>query len=302
MDNNLEEKLNLIQKINTDDSRFILNVYEAYEKHKKDLENKTKQTSIILKDAFSKSSPNIIDLDEIYAKPYFYTKMRLHLGSIIETLLNSTKLDIVKNPAEFCKKLIFNKSTKKIKQIEEDKIDIADFIKILNKKKTENNTYNSGFIFIAKTIDEETLFKEEQLRKAIDIMNIDSKEKQYERIYDEVYSYMKKDFVANNYCDFQNNKCVAQRHFTLYPLNRKNGCCFTRVRTCPHLQKEGSCNVDCMACRLFSCPYLSRRGITYLANEFVLLKAFLNKKQRKHFVFDFYKPKEKVLKQLTKSK
>ena len=68
-----------------------------------------------------------------------------------------------------------------------------------------------------------SLFKEEQIKKAIEIINIDSSEKQYKKIYDEVYSYLKKDFIANNYCDFQNNKCITQRHFSLYPPCRKNG-------------------------------------------------------------------------------
>ena len=302
MNNNLNEKINILKKLNSDDSRFIINVYEAYLKHQENLENRIKCSSIILKDTFSKSSPNIIDLDQIYAAPYFYTQMRIKLNDIIEELLNANKSEIEKKPDTFCKKLIAKNISKKISKIEEDKIDIVDFIKILNKKKSENKNLNSGFIFIAKTVDEESVFKEEQLRKAIEIMNIDSKEKQYERIYDEVYSYLKSDFLANNYCDFQNNKCVAQRHFRFYPFNSKNGCCFTRIRTCPHLQKGGSCNVECMACRLFSCPHLSKKGITYLANEFVLLKAFLNKKQRKHFVFDFYKEKSKVLKKILKYK
>ncbi len=65
-------------------------------------------------------------------------------------------------------------------------------------------------------------------------------------------------------------------------------------------KKNGECNVECMACRLFSCPYLSKRGITYYASEFVLLKAFLTKKQRKHLVFDFYTTKSNVLKKVSK--
>ena len=39
MDNNLEEKINLLKNINTDDSRFIMNVYDAYHKLQKNLEN-----------------------------------------------------------------------------------------------------------------------------------------------------------------------------------------------------------------------------------------------------------------------
>ena len=298
MDNILGEKINLIRTMNTDDSRFIINVYDAYQKHEKDLKNKIKFTSIILKDEFSNSSPYVLDLDKIWCKPYFYTKMRIHLDGIIEKLSKSDKSEISKNSPKFCRQVIFHNFSKEFEK-SEDEIDVVDFIKMLTQKKFENPNYNTNFIFIAKQIDEETLFKEEQLKKAIEIINMNSKEKQYEKIYEEVYSYLKNNFVANNYCDFQNNKCIAQRHFTLYPINRKNGCCFTRIKTCPHLQKGGSCNVECMACRLFSCPYLSKRGITYYASEFVLLKAFLTRKQRKHLVFDFYKPKSEVIKKLS---
>lgn len=300
MENNLDNKINLIKSANTDDSRFIINVYEAYLKHKKELENKVKSTSIIIKKEFSKPIPNIVDLDLIWCKPYFYTTMRLHLDGIIDEISNADISQISKNTSQFCKKISLRHSSKRFKK-SDDEIDMVDFIKILNQKKLENPDYSTEFIFIANAIDEETLFKEDQLRKAIDIINTTSKEKQLEKIYEEVYSYLKEDFVANNYCDFSDNKCVAQRHFRAYPLNRKNGCCFTRIRTCPHLQKGGSCKVECMACRLFSCPYLSKRGITYYASEFVLLKAFLTKKQRKHIVFDFYKPKAKILKKISKS-
>jgi len=298
MDNNLEYKINLIKSINTDNSRFIVNVYEAYKINQQNFEMKINQSSIVLKSEFSDSS-NIIDLDKIWCKPYFYTKMRIHLDGIIEQILNTNESEISKNPSKFCKQAIFHNFSKQFIKSDSE-IDIVDFIKDLQQKKMVNQNENLEFTFIAQTINEETLFKEEQLKKAIEIINIDSKDEQYERIYNEVYSYLKQDFVSNNYCDFQNNKCVAQRHFTLYPFNRKNGCCFTRIRTCPHFQKGGSCNVECMACRLFSCPFLSKMGITYYASEFVLLKAFLTKKQRKHLVFDFYKSKEKVLKNIEK--
>ena len=108
-------------------------------------------------------------------------------------------------------------------------------------------------------------------------------------------AYLNSDFIQNNYCDFENNKCIAQRHFNFYPINRKNGCCFMEVRTCTHLNSNGTCKVECIACKLFACPYLSKKGIGYYANQFVLFKAFFTKEQRKHLVFDFYKPKAYVI-------
>lgn len=299
MEKNLDTIINLIKNCNTDDARFIINIYDAYQKHQKQVLEKIKATSIITKNDFSKTLSNIVDLDLIWCKPYFYTKMRLHLDTILERLLNADISQISKNTSQFCKNLSLCNSYKKFNK-PDNEIDIVDFIKSLNQNKLNNSNYNTQFIFIADKIDEETLFKEEQIKKAIDIINTNSAKEQLEKIYKEVYFYLKNDFVANSYCDFHNNKCVAQRHFRFFPLNIKNGCCFTRIKSCSHLQQDGSCNVECMACRLFSCPYLSKRGITYYASEFVLLKAFLNKKQRKHLVFDFYTPKGKVLSRISK--
>lgn len=297
MNNNLDKKIDLIQKINSDDSRFIINVYDSFQKNRINFENALKNSSIILKNEFSGSSISIIDLDSIWAKPYFYTKMRIHLQNILEQICNTNASEILKNPSKFCKHIISHNAKIEFKK-EIEQIDIVDFIQSLIKAKSVNSGEYFEFSFIAEEINEETLFKEEQIKKAIEIININSKEEQYEKIYEEVYSYLQRDFIANNYCDFKNNKCIAQRRFTFYPFNRKNGCCFTRIRTCPHLQKGGACNVECMACRLFSCPFLSKRGITYYANEIVLLKAFFNLKQRKHLVFDFYKSKTNVLKKI----
>lgn len=294
MNNNLDEKIDLIQNLNIDDSRFIVSVYTAYKKHQEVLDNKIKASSIIAKSNFMNPVPNIVDLDLIWCKPYFYTKMRLHLNSIIEKITNTSISKIAENPSLFCRKISISKISRNFKKSDSE-IDIVDFIKVLAQKKAENPDYNTDFIFIAEKIDEEAIFKKEHILKAIDIINTSSSKTQFEKIYNDVYSYLKEDFVANNFCDFQNNKCVSQRHFRTFPLNRKNGCCFTRIRTCPHLQNNGSCDVECMACRLFSCPYLSKRGIEYYAGDFVLLKAFLTKKQRKHLVFDFYASKEKVL-------
>lgn len=297
MNTNIEKKINLIKNTNTDNTRFIVNVYDSFLKYNADLKKQKTSSSVILKENFRNSFPIIVDLDKIYSKPYFYTKMRIHLNGIIEKIMNTDISIISKNPSKFCKSISLGKYTKNFEK-NDDEIDIVDFIQVLNQKKTENPDYNTELVFIANELDEETLFKEEQIKKAIEIININSKEEKYEKIYDEVYSYLTKNFISNNYCDFQNNKCVTQRHISFYPPCRKNGCCFTQIRTCKHLQKDGSCNVECMACRLFSCPYLSKRGISYFASEFVLLKAFLTKEQRHHLIFDFYKSKSEVLQKL----
>lgn len=292
MENILEEKKKIIKSIDTDDARFIIKVMEAFQKNEIEINAKMAYTRIILKDNQNFLEKNIIDLDKIWAKPYFYTRMRVKLEEIVTQVLTTDNSEIMKNPSKFCKKTIFNHAEKNFEK-PKNSIDIVEFIQSLDGDFLEN------YIFIAEKIDEETLFKENQIRKAIEIIKIKDLAERNSKIYDEVYEYLDKDFISNKYCDFKNNKCIAQRKYQIYPINRKNGCCFMQIRGCPNL-KEGNCTVQCLPCRLFACPYLTKRGIGYWANEIVLLKSFFNKEQRKHLVFDFYEPKMEILKKINR--
>lgn len=293
MEKELLDKLNIIKKLNTDDARFILNVFNSNNKKLANIKIYKESSTIILKKDYRNQTAQVIDLDKLWVKPYFHTTIRLSLNNIITTIKN---VPINKISKKFCKNLILDIQKPNFVK-SENEIDIVDFIKLLDDKKKQNQIESLDFVFIANKLDEETLFKEQQLKKAIDIISITDIKARNEKIYDEVYNDLQENFVSNHYCDFQNNKCVAQRHFTTYPVNFKNGCCFTQIRTCPNL-KNGQCMVKCLACRLFSCPYLSKRGITYSAKDFILLKAFFTKKQRKHLIFDFYVSKDKVLEKL----
>ncbi len=293
MEKELLNKLDIIKKLNTDDSRFILNVFNSYNKKLENIKVQKELSTIVLKKDYKNQKAQVIDLDSLWAKPYFYTTTRLSLDNIITTIKN-TPIDNISK--KFCRKLVLDIQISNFEK-DENEIDIVEFIKSLDDKKKNNQIGSLDFVFLANSLDEETLFKEQQLKKAIDIISISDIKSRNEKIYDEVYNDLQKNFVSNDYCDFQNNKCVAQRHFTTYPVNFKNGCCFTQIRSCPNL-KDGQCMVECLACRLFSCPYLSKRGITYSAKDFILLKAFFTKKQRKHLVFDFYVSKDKILEKL----
>ena len=290
MENVLEEKKKIIKSINIDDARFIVKVIEAFQKKEIEIKEKIEHTKIILKNNQDFSEKNIIDLDKIWAKPYFYTRMRVRLEEIVNQVLIVDSREIIKSPSKFCKKAIFNHAEKNFEK-PNNSIDIVEFIQSLDKEVEDN------YKFIAEKIDEETLFKEEQISKAIEIIKIRDIAERNSKIYDEVYEYLDKDFISNQYCDFKNNKCIAQRKHQIYPINRKNGCCFMQIRGCPNL-KEGNCTVKCLPCRLFACPYLTKRGIGYWANDIILLKAFFSKEQRKHLVFDFYKPKMEILEKI----
>lgn len=299
MNENLLKKMELLKTINTDDSNFIFKICKAYLNDKKHYENKAKTTSIVLSDKIKTLENNIINLDSLWVKPYFYTRMKTRIIGMVNLLLNTDKSDILSNTSKLLHKIIYTKEVKTFEK-PEDQIDIVDFIKSLDEQRKLNSNSNFDFIYTAKKINEETLFKEEQLKKAIEIINIDNIDERYKNIYDDTYNYLQKDFVSNCYCDFCNNKCIAQRRLIrMYPATRKNGCCYTNFGHCTHL-KNGSCDAKCIACTLYSCQYLTKRGIGYWATEFVLLNAFFKKKQRHHLVFDFFKTREEILQNLKK--
>lgn len=291
MNKDLNEKIKILNNINSNDSRFIVKVLEAYIKKDEDFEKDKKNCNIILKCNLKEPLINVIDLDKIWAKPYFYTKMRLQLTNIFNKVCNTKKDEFERNHKKLCKDIIYSKAYLSQDNSKGNLIDIVEFIKKIEE------TQVLDFVFIANALDEETIFKYKQLSLAFQAIKIKDKLEKYSFIYDEVYSFLQNDFIANNYCDFQNNKCVAQRRLHTYPIPRTDGCCFKRIKKCEHLD-NGNCKVECLPCRLFSCPYLTKRGIGYWAHEFVLLKAFFNNEQRKVLVLDFHKGKSEILNKL----
>lgn len=287
METKLKSKMNILKNIDTDDSRFLYRICIAYNAYMAEMQEKKENIKIEISNTVTDINNKIINLDDIWSEPYFNTKMRMNIERMVQEILNTNDKEFLNNK-NICKSIIYRKGEYKEIKKESNKIDIVELVKILDKKEIKE------IKIIAKSISDENIFKYEELSKAIEIININDIKQRNEIIYDYIYNYLNKDFIANDYCDFRNDKCVAQRHFNLYPISRKDGCCFTQIRKCPHLEK-GKCDIECIACRLFSCPYLTKRGVGYWANEFVLLNAFLNKKQRKHLIFDFYQSKENIL-------
>lgn len=295
MNNDIHEKIALIRKIDSYHSRFVVKILEAFVTNQEEFEYKKRVTNIITKDNIIDVNKNIIDLDKIWIEPYFYTKMKVRLDELVNRVMIADKEEITKNSPRFLNWVVYNEAIKNFNKPEEKK-DIVEFIKDLDERKIEKKL---DFIFIAEKVDEETIYKEEQIKKAIEIIKIDDIKEKYSVIYDEICDFLNKNFVQNGYCDFKNNKCIAQRKHKLYPPNRRNGCCSMQIRKCPNLI-NGNCTVECAACKLFACKYLEKMGIGYLGREIILLQAFFNKKQRKHFVFDFYHSKEEVLNKVYK--
>jgi hypothetical protein len=145
-----------------------------------------------------------------------------------------------------------------------------------------------------------------ELMQLIEILMCKSKREMYERIYDNLCDYLDNDCRKYNYCNFENNKCIAQRdssNKTGYPVNEWNGCCFDvdKRLECNKIQNK-TCTIKCISCKLFICRYLRDRGIVYPTNKNLQIKCFLNIIQRPVFVWNFFKPKEEIISKLWKGK
>ena len=283
-----KEKIDFLNSLDNDYSRFIINVVNSFKKRKKLLDKMIKENNYNIQT--TKLSNGMVNLDELWVDPYYKTIMRRALDNLLELLENVDIENIKENPNKFCKKIIFAKIGE-LPNKPEGLVDIVDFIKVMDCGEDLN--------YYAANINEESIFKADHLSKALILKNISDETTRISKLYDYVYDYLKEDFISNNYCDFRDNKCIAQRHLRIYPWHIKDGCCYNEFFKCKHFDKA-NCNAKCMACTLFSCPFLSKMHITYYGREILLFKAFLTKDQMKHMIYDFYKTKNEVIKAILK--
>ena len=79
-----KEKIALLKNLNTDYSRFIINVVNSYEKKNATIKKKIKENIYSIET--EKFSSSMINLDNLWAEPYFNTIMRRSLDKLIMLL------------------------------------------------------------------------------------------------------------------------------------------------------------------------------------------------------------------------
>ncbi len=131
----------------------------------------------------------------------------------------------------------------------------------------------------------------------VDILNVHHKKDKYSLIYDYACDYLDNEFQKNNWCCFKNNMCECNRN---KPKEYQTSSCCTRTSTrkdCKYLDEEKKrCSIRCLACKLFVCNYLRKKGIKYTANKVPYLKYFLSPRQKLISNYSFFKPKEEIIK------
>lgn len=133
-----------------------------------------------------------------------------------------------------------------------------------------------------------------EYQNIIKCFNIKDKKERISFIYDYLCDYLDKDMNKNNYCDFIDGKCIANR--LGYSVHKDNGCCYSRGKLCSNL-KDGICVNKNPSCKIFMCYYLYKvKGIkNYDTRKILLTSLFLSNMDHFFFRTHFFISKEEFL-------
>ena len=139
------------------------------------------------------------------------------------------------------------------------------------------------------------------LIRALQALLQDELYRRYEIVYDYICDELDKKFSDNSICQFENDRCIANRKY--YNKDKIMGCCysfkyngiqFSDVKLCEH-QKNSRCDVKCLGCKLFTCDYLKKHGIKFSLENMPIALAFFSKKQREILRTTFFTTKDDVI-------
>ena len=141
------------------------------------------------------------------------------------------------------------------------------------------------------------------LIQSINAIFYNTRLERYNYIYDTACDYLDSFFYGKNLCDFKNNKCGEKRN-----TSSVTGCChhfkykwlgpITKLVLCEYLKEDYTCGAKCIACKLFTCDYLRKKGIKFRIKDILLLDVFFNPLQKYFIKYQVFTPKEKVIKLL----
>lgn len=195
---------------------------------------------------------------------------------------------------------------KYMKKVINNLIILKDLLKVSNIK--INKTFsNNGINFVVIKDDTSSKYVSDIL-SSFEIISKDNIVERYEYIYDKVCEYLDCEFSENNFCDFKNNSCIANRNG--YSSHSTMGCCYSfeyskfwdptfikNIHVCNHLDCK-TCNTKCISCKLFTCEYLNRKNISFNVNNILLLDCFFDKKQLLIIKYNYFKKREEIISKL----
>ena len=146
--------------------------------------------------------------------------------------------------------------------------------------------------------------KEKQIKTVEKLIKEKDIKTRYSLLYDEICNYLDYDFVIKNVCGFKDNLCSRRQSMIEKNIKKDtylNGCChsYKEGKDCEHL-KNGRCSIKNIACKLYTCPYLRKKGKNYSINKISFAKHFFNLRQKFYIQNTYFVDKDVVLKGILK--
>lgn len=284
----LENKiLKISNKISNDDSDLLSMMYryatQTYELNS--YERILKSTDAI------PAGKIIIEVEKVDFNVIWNTKMRSKITNIMKEI---SKIDIEELNAKGLHNILKNTV---ITTFESNANNILKIDELINQLRKNPNVSRQNTYYICDNLSNKNIFFINEMEKVVKAIEVGSNKDEY--IYDTVCEDLENNFLKFNFCNFKNNKCVSQRHKNVflndYPTPNTDGCCFKVFKKCKYNNKDGTCQIKCISCKLFICPYLSKLGIGYYASEILLLRTFYTPRQRRIYVNSFFTKKAHII-------
>lgn len=148
--------------------------------------------------------------------------------------------------------------------------------------------------------------QKKHIKKVESLIKINDKEERYSKLYDMICDYLDEEFQGKNICQFKDNICSRRKDLMERGIKKelyRDGCCYSyrHHKLCENL-KDGRCTIKNIGCKLFTCPYLRKKGYKYTINQIYFARYFFNTRQKVYIQTTFFVDKKVVMKGILKRK
>ncbi len=237
---------------------------------------------------------------------YYYTRLKVYFYNVCKELTRMPYEVIKQDIEKACTTLLLEKNCFQLPfPKDKTKIKLKRFLKAYQTiiESVKEFKIGSEYLFY-KSIKKDEYYTNmlNEISLIVEIFTLPDHIEQVSRIYDISCERMLKEAHALGYCDFENNRCIASRYTNGFPNSLENGCCQNtykdRGKNCRYLNKDHSCQICAISCRMFTCGYLQKRGIDHALFQYPLIDIAFGKLKRTEIIYDFFTPKEVMMKKL----
>lgn len=246
----------------------------------------------------------VFDIDQIEFPNNWEIAIQNNIEHILECYTSYSDMEILENTEKITQKCV---TTLPIAQSEnmKRKWDVCKIIRKIDNTFLSINEENMQFVIFTEHVTPSNVNVMLDLSKLRNTLIVREKKERNSHIYDLLCTEIEESLKDGDFCVFENNQCIARRdrknNKAKWPKNDWNGCCYDieKKENCKYLHHT-ACDIQCISCRIFTCRYLKDRGFDYDIRKNIQVKCFLNVFQIPVLIWNFFTPKEVILKSLNK--